>query len=236
MLPVSTWNSAYELVPAQADAPSTLGTTGRATRSDIRERMENEHSSYTTKGGTSGGSVAADFLHKAGSGRVYYQASAPTLRPDGVTALSAADAGRLWIDSDTAAPYLWTGSAWLAIGIPIGGVYIQFPSQSTPASLFGGTWSNISSSYAGDFFRAEGGNASAFESGEQAASVLIPAYALGSYIWAQTLHNTISSYDSISDSSISGGQSGGGTTGSATFSSYTIRPINRTVRIWVRTA
>jgi hypothetical protein len=130
MVHLSTWNSAYELVPAQADAPSTLGTTGRATRVDIRERMENEHSSYTAKGGTSGGSVAADFLHKAGSGRVYYQSPAPTLRPDGVTALSAADAGRLWVDSDLMTLYLWDGAQWLgAGGMPIGSVYVQFPGQ-----------------------------------------------------------------------------------------------------------
>ena len=50
--------------------------------------------------------------------------------------------------------------------LPVGTVYVQYPDQSEPASIFGGTWSNISSQYAGRFFRAEGGNAVAFGSGQ----------------------------------------------------------------------
>ena len=50
--------------------------------------------------------------------------------------------------------------------LPVGTVYVQYPEQSEPASIFGGTWSNISSQYAGRFFRAEGGNAVAFGSGQ----------------------------------------------------------------------
>lgn len=37
-----------------------------------------------------------------------------------------------------------------------GTVYIQFRGQSSPQDLFGGTWQNISSTYAGRFFRVEG--------------------------------------------------------------------------------
>lgn len=45
----------------------------------------------------------------------------------------------------------------------VGHVYIQFRGQSAPADLYPGTtWSNISSTYAGRFFRAEGGSAAAF--------------------------------------------------------------------------
>ena len=46
--------------------------------------------------------------------------------------------------------------------IPIGFIYIQFKGQSDPTTLFGGTWQNISSQFAGEFFRAEGGNAATF--------------------------------------------------------------------------
>lgn len=46
---------------------------------------------------------------------------------------------------------------------PVGYVYTQFPQQSTPSALgLPGTWTEITSNYAGRFFRAEGGNAAAF--------------------------------------------------------------------------
>lgn len=46
---------------------------------------------------------------------------------------------------------------------PVGYVYTQFPQQSTPSELgLPGTWTEITSNYAGKFFRAEGGNAAAF--------------------------------------------------------------------------
>ena len=52
---------------------------------------------------------------------------------------------------------------------PAGITYKQYPGKKSPDELgLPGTWSNISSEFAGDFFRAEGGNASAFGSGEQA--------------------------------------------------------------------
>ena len=52
--------------------------------------------------------------------------------------------------------------------MPIGTTYIQFPDKDNPNDLgFYGTWENISDEFAGDFFRAEGGNASAFEAGQQ---------------------------------------------------------------------
>ena len=49
----------------------------------------------------------------------------------------------------------------LKMSCPIGFIYVQYSGQSDPTSLFGGTWQNISSSYAGRFFRAEGGSAAA---------------------------------------------------------------------------
>lgn len=54
------------------------------------------------------------------------------------------------------------------ISHPVGTVFVQFPGKSSPDTLFGGVWSNISASFAGAFFRAEGGNASAFGGGLQA--------------------------------------------------------------------
>lgn len=61
---------------------------------------------------------------------------------------------------------------------PLGTVYIQFPGETAPATLLGGTWTNISSQYAGRFFRtpdgyyfrAEGGAATSFNGGNQACN------------------------------------------------------------------
>ena len=47
---------------------------------------------------------------------------------------------------------------------PVGMVYVQYPGMPAPSSLFPGTWTNISSNYAGRFFRAEGGDAASFGS------------------------------------------------------------------------
>lgn len=57
--------------------------------------------------------------------------------------------------------------AILDITHPVGEVFIQLPGQPIPQNLYGGTWLNITSLYAGLFFRVEGGNALAFEAGTQ---------------------------------------------------------------------
>jgi hypothetical protein len=55
---------------------------------------------------------------------------------------------------------------------PVGVVYIQYPQQSAPNALWPNTnWVDISNNYAGSFFRAEGGRASAFESGQQGDAI-----------------------------------------------------------------
>lgn len=46
--------------------------------------------------------------------------------------------------------------------MPVGSVYVRFKGQPAPNTLWGGTWQNISSQYAGEFFRAEGGDAALF--------------------------------------------------------------------------
>jgi hypothetical protein len=52
--------------------------------------------------------------------------------------------------------------------IPVGFIYTQFPGKLAPADAFGGTWIDVTTTYAGAFFRAEGGNASTFGAGLQA--------------------------------------------------------------------
>ena len=51
-----------------------------------------------------------------------------------------------------------------SISLPVGFIYIQLRGQSTPDELFGssGKWQDISNTYAGEFFRAVGGNSGSF--------------------------------------------------------------------------
>lgn len=121
-------------------------------------------------------------------------------------------------------------------GLDNGFIYFQLPGQSDPSTLFGGTWSNISSDYAGCFFRAEGGNANAFEGGKQ-------DFAMQGHF-----------HQSYRDGSIAGGLSGvnpggqntanltnqireaisDGVNGTPKIANET-RPVNHTIRIWKKT-
>ena len=67
-----------------------------------------------------------------------------------------------------------TSSGSTSAAPPIGFVYIRFPGMDDPNTLFPGTtWENISSNFAGAFFRAEGGNASTFGSGLQTCATAV---------------------------------------------------------------
>ena len=116
--------------------------------------------------------------------------------------------------------------------IPIGFIYHQLPSQPTPATLFGGTWSNISSTYAGLFFRAEGGNASAFEAGTQGFMMQSHNH-VGQWAGAA---NGGGGFEGIGSSLVSG--AAGNVTGAVYSGTAGVenRPVNKTIRIWERTA
>lgn len=123
--------------------------------------------------------------------------------------------------------------------IPVGFNYVQYPGESAPADIFGGTWENISAQFAGMFFRAEGGNAATFGESQNDGAP-----------------NITGAFGGISDVSASGAfvydykQSGnGGGNGGIMYTSFSaqrssskygaaneIRPVNSTVRIWKRTA
>ncbi len=132
---------------------------------------------------------------------------------------------------------------------PIGSIYTQLPNKSTPSELgYPGTWTNISSQYAGDFFRAEGGDASAFESGEQldqmqritgrfdGSSLYKTGYGSGALSagggtqQSRAQYDTGDQYGMAFDSADSPDARTSSTTDGET------RPVNQTVRIWERTA
>lgn len=148
----------------------------------------------------------------------------------------------------------WNGSAdddgkWkrLSNSMPIGAIYVQFSGQAAPADLFGGTWSNVSSSYAGLFFRAEGGSAAAFGSTQSdgapgitgsmsntacARSGLKTSGAIGG------TYATASGYDIDGNNNIAfiGFSFNASWSSSKYGAASEVRPINSTIRIWKRTA
>lgn len=115
--------------------------------------------------------------------------------------------------------------------VPVGFIYTQLPNQLPPAALWPSvTWKDVSSMYAGLFFRTVGRNAAAFgvEQSDQARHI--------NYITSERHHDTsqvsLSSWPSAR--LYSGG--GMGLTYSMRFrlSSGEVRPRNTAVRIWVR--
>lgn len=152
------------------------------------------------------------------------------------------------------------GDRWLLIpasydSLNIGKIYIQYPGKPTPVDFYGfGTWSNISSSYPGDYFRVEGGNASAFDSGEQADA--FQGFQIGATndpAGAQPYYQVITTRDRViaSDPNTAFGIGNfsktaqgvinqvkpvsNGTNGTPRIASET-RSINHTIRIWELTS
>jgi hypothetical protein len=142
--------------------------------------------------------------------------------------------------------YLDGRIASISTAPPIGYTYWQAPGKSAPTTLWPSTtWTNISSGFAGEFARIEGGNALAFGGGQQGSQNL------------NHTHYRSHSYDGYGESTISRehdclgihiGQTGNFYDDDS--SSYTqdhamtrndgggseARPINRTWRLWERTA
>jgi len=131
--------------------------------------------------------------------------------------------------------------------LPIGATYLQLPSQSAPDDIFTGTWSNISSSYAGDFFRAEGGSALAFSPTNLTEQLDQMQRITGEGPADASSTHSISfdgAFSFVAGGAGPGGQGDGGkfyfdsadspdartstTTDGETF------PVNRTIRIWKR--
>jgi len=119
------------------------------------------------------------------------------------------------------------------IALPIGFIYTQLPGMTAPDTLWPwASWTNISSTFAGDFFRAEGGAASAFESGEQAHQFqdhihgLTPEDNVTSAGGGAATAFLISSANLPANITTTAPTSGNH--GSET------RPVNRTVRVWQR--
>lgn len=105
-----TWDSNWKSAPADSDSAAAGDDEMREDRLAVEERINNEHTTYND--GTSG-NYLLDWNHRKGSAKGYFQNAAPTNRPNGSTALSSDDAGRLWFDDDgDDTPHFYNGSAW----------------------------------------------------------------------------------------------------------------------------
>lgn len=120
-----TWNTAFEASPAGGDTPTQGDDRIRDLKEATRERMEKEHFFNLASG-----LPAEDGRHLSGAAIGYRQAAAPTLRPDGVTALDSDDAGRIWFDSDAGEfPSVYDGAAFVGFIK----VYLRWSVQGTLA-------------------------------------------------------------------------------------------------------
>ena len=137
------------------------------------------------------------------------------------------------------------GEGWVpddAPTMPVGAIYVQFSGQTDPTTLFGGTWDNVSSTYAGLFFRAEGGNAAAFGSSQGGGAPNITGefptlYASEAAATGAFYRGADYSVDLPPGHGVPYVRTGFSAANSnATYSADEIRPANSTIRIWKRTA
>ncbi len=123
-------------------------------------------------------------------------------------------------------------TSWQGVKLPIGFIYFQLPGKDSPSTLgLAGTWSNVSTSWPGDFLRIEGGNASTFNSGQQANQNKTHTHVQDSHIHTMPTHRHNSGWVlASSDGSYNvygvktvttQGNSLGGSTNSGPYAAYT---------------
>lgn len=105
---VETWNATFEAEPANSDLVGAGNEAIQELKTAIQERLVQEHSMNLADAAPQ----ARHGFHKAGSARVYVASSAPTLLPDGSTALGVNDAGRLWFRTTDSTLWQWDGTTW----------------------------------------------------------------------------------------------------------------------------
>ena len=129
-----TWDGNFSDVPDGDDSPSTLDNAIRAHKEAVEERMENEHDTFED---ATAGLASADWRHKEGSARAYYQAVAPTDQPgDNGAALGASDDGRIWVDSDIYGVRVFNGTAFVNCNTSVITTLNTGTSWTVPANIY----------------------------------------------------------------------------------------------------
>lgn len=125
--------------------------------------------------------------------------------------------------------------------VPIGFIYVQLPKEKPPKDIWPTlTWKNISSDYAGVFFRVEGGNSSSFGKTQEgiAPRIVAVASAKRDYELPTYLSLELGSWSARVFTG-SGTCHPGGKCSNVGLNFYTtsveVRPSNMAVRIWKRT-
>lgn len=186
----------------------------------------------------------------------YYLINQPTQYGFLISIAGNGNIFQLWRDGGTGRVYYRAGNGYVWAKnftdfadqkdvMPVGSVYVQFSGQSAPADIFGGTWSNISSTYSGRFFRAEGGSAASFGNGQTDAAPEI--YGKASHV--ETYKSRSASYAFRYEGVLTNNQIGYGEdfgvaslvfraslANAAYGRAEEVRPVNSTIRIWKRTA
>jgi hypothetical protein len=113
--------------------------------------------------------------------------------------------------------------------LPIGFIYFQLRGQPEPGALFSGVWENISTQYAGLFFRVEGGNAAGFGS-DQGQSIQPHTHGYDRFYDAP--NSVVGGGTNVWYTSVTSGYNYSIQTGST--GSTETRPVNTTIRVWIR--
>lgn len=107
-------------------------------------------------------------ISKGGTGAASFQNAANNLLKSVPSISNMADSEYIYVYSAGNVKKISLSSlnSILKASLPIGFIYMQLRGQSTPDVLFKttGKWQDISATYAGEFFRAVGGNSAAFGS------------------------------------------------------------------------
>jgi len=132
--------------------------------------------------------------------------------------------------------------------VPIGFIYVQFPNEKSPIEIWPlMIWKDITESYAGLFFRAEGAGSASFGIVQQENSPRLVAITSDSYNKEKTWTKYRSDYTSVEVNSngdwsrylLTGGEAnfnGKSPTiyTSVKVSSGEVRPRNMAIRVWKR--
>jgi hypothetical protein len=100
------WPASFEGLPAGGESLGLGDDRIRNVVKATRERLEHEHVKDMVTG-----TPAQDGWHRQGSAKCYFQTDPPETRPDGVTALTVEDNGRVWVHSTNYREYVYHHAA-----------------------------------------------------------------------------------------------------------------------------